>query len=196
MTYPGPVPAHRPRSATATRAAILAAARRRFAEAGYDGTTMRGVAADVGVDAAMVNRYFGSKERLFAEAVEFALDMPDLTGVPVGEVVDTLLPRFFAVWEDEPYFLPLLRASATSDAAAAKMREVFTRQVAPTFAPVAVDHPAERAVLWGAQMLGVALSRYVLRNEPLVAMGPEELAAWLKPVLVYYLTAPYPVPPR
>jgi len=65
--------ATRPRNASQTRADILSAARRRFATEGYEGTTLRAVAAEVGVDAALVIRYFGSKEDLFAAAAEFAI---------------------------------------------------------------------------------------------------------------------------
>ena len=52
-----------------TREAILAAARARFGDYGYDGATIRGIAADAGVDAALVHHFFGTKERLFAAAM-------------------------------------------------------------------------------------------------------------------------------
>src|ERR1700761_2340367 len=58
---------HRPRNAAATRAAILASARKAFAMAGYDGVGLREIAAGAGVTAMLVNRYFGSREQLFAE---------------------------------------------------------------------------------------------------------------------------------
>ena len=70
----------RPRDAAQTRADILAAARRRFAAEGFERTTLRAIAADVGVDAALVIRYFGSKQDLFATATEFRIDLPDLAG--------------------------------------------------------------------------------------------------------------------
>src|SRR5207247_458711 len=53
-----------------TREAILAAARARFGDYGYDGATIRGIAADAGVDAALVHHFFGTKERLFAAAMQ------------------------------------------------------------------------------------------------------------------------------
>jgi AcrR family transcriptional regulator len=62
----------RPRNAIQTRADILAAARRRFGAEGYERTTLRAIAADVGVDAALVIHYFGSKQDLFAEAADFS----------------------------------------------------------------------------------------------------------------------------
>src|SRR5262245_3671737 len=67
---------HRPRNAAATRAAILNSAIRNFAQAGYDGVGVREIASDAGVTAMMVNRYFGSKEQLFAEAVEVSFTPP------------------------------------------------------------------------------------------------------------------------
>lgn len=184
------MPEPRRRSAPATRAAILDAARARFGADGFDRVTVREIAADVGVDPAMVIRYFGSKDALFTEAAEFDLELPDLTGVAPEDLADALVPRFFAVWEDSAGFLSLLRAATTSKVAADKMLELFTRQVSPALAAAAVDRPAERAALVGTQILGLALSRYVLRVPPLVAMSHDELRAWIAPVLTHYLTGP------
>lgn len=182
----------RRRSATTTRAALLAAARTRFGAEGYEGTTLRALAGDVGVDAAMVARYFGTKERLFAEAAEFELHLPDLTRVAPERFADVLMPHFFAVFEQDGTFLPLLRASVTHERAATAMQDVFARQVAPALAVVAPDHPRERAALVGAQILGLALSRYVLRLPPLVAMSREDATRWIAPVLQHYLRSPSP----
>ncbi len=178
----------RRRSRPATKAAILTAARQRFGAEGYERTTLRLIASDVGVDPAMVIRYFGSKEQLFAASAEFELGLPNLAGVPPERIAEVLMPHFFAVWEQESTFLALLRAAVTSPEAAAKMREVFFRQVAPTLAAVVPDHPAERAALFGSQMLGLAVSRYVLETPPIVGLSHEELVAWLGPVMQYYLT--------
>lgn len=186
------MPRSRRRSAPATRAAILSAARARFAADGYERTTLRAVAGDVGVDAAMVNRYFGSKEALFAEAAEFQLQLPDLTDVAPEDLAGVLLPRFFAVWEDDATFLALMRASATSPRAAAKMREVFASQVAPALAVVAPDHPAERAVMYGSLVLGLAFARYVIANPVMAGMERAEIVAWVDPLLRQALTGPAP----
>ncbi len=91
----------RPRNAAQTRADILSAARRRFATEGFERTTLRAIAADVGVDAALVIRYFGSKQDLFATATEFTIELPDLSGADPDDIADMLLPRYFAVWEDD-----------------------------------------------------------------------------------------------
>ena len=70
--------APRPRNAEATRAAILAAARERFARESYDDVGMRDIAGDVGVDAALVSRYFGSKEELFVTVLDSCENGADL----------------------------------------------------------------------------------------------------------------------
>ena len=71
---------HGGRRSDRTRAAILAAARERFAADGYERATIRAIAADAAIDPAMVMRYFGNKEKLFAAAAEFDLRLPDLSG--------------------------------------------------------------------------------------------------------------------
>jgi AcrR family transcriptional regulator len=184
--------AARTRNAEATRADILAAARLRFGAEGYDRTTLRAVAADVGVDAALVIRYFGSKQDLFAAAAEFTIDLPDLGAVDPAGLAEALLSRFFAVWEDDATFVALLRAAMTSDTAAITMRKVFATQVAPALAAVTPDHPAERAGLLGALVIGLATTRYVLANPAVAELSHDELIRWTAPVIRQLLTGPAP----
>jgi AcrR family transcriptional regulator len=183
----------RTRNAGATRADILAAARRRFGADGFERTTLRAVAADVGVDPALVIRYFGSKQELFAAAADFTLDLPDLRGVDPDGIAAALLPRFFAVWEDDTTFVALLRAAMTSPVAAQAMRQVFAAQVAPALAAVTPDHPGERAGLLGAFVIGLATTRYVLANPAVTQLSHDQLVAWTAPVLRQLLTGPAPV---
>ena len=182
----------RARNATQTRADILAAARLRFGSDGYERTTLRAVAADVGVDPALVIRYFGSKQELFAAAAEFTLDLPDLTAVHPDDVADALLPSFFAVWEDDTTFVALLRAAMTSPTAADTMRRIFATQVAPKLAAVTPDNPAQRAGLMGAFVVGLAATRYVLANPAVADLGHDELIAWARPVIRQLLVGPAP----
>ena len=182
----------RPRNAAQTRADILASARRRFATEGYERTTLRAIAADVGVDAAMVTRYFGSKQDLFAAAADFTIDLPDLTAVRPDDVADALLPSFFAVWEDDTTFVALLRAAMTSPTAADTMRRIFATQVAPKLATITPDNPAQRAGLMGAFVVGLAATRYVLANPAVADLGHDELIAWARPVIRQLLVGPAP----
>src|SRR3954468_1292530 len=94
----------RPRRSDATRAAILAAARGRFAADGYERATIRAIAADASIDPAMVMRYFGNKEKLFAAAADFDLRLPDLSAVPPGEVGRALVRHFLDRWESDDTF--------------------------------------------------------------------------------------------
>jgi AcrR family transcriptional regulator len=181
----------RPRNASQTRADILAAARRRFAAEGYERATLRAVAADVGVDAALVIRYFGSKQDLFAAAADFTIELPDLSNVDPDEVAGILLPRFFAVWEDET-FVALLRAAMTSQIAADALRRVFAEQVAPKLITATPDNPIQRIGLMGAFVIGLATTRYVLVNPPIANLSREELSRWAAPVIRQLLVGPKP----
>jgi AcrR family transcriptional regulator len=181
----------RPRRSDTTRAAILAAARERFAADGYDRATIRGIAAAARIDPSMVMRYFGSKEGLFAAAAEFELGLADLAGMAREDVGARAAAYFLERWEDDDSLQALLRVGATNEAAAARLRAIFADQLAPVVARVArpgVD-VATRAGLVASQVLGVALTRYVLRLPPVATMGRDELVAWIGPTLQRYFTA-------
>ena len=180
----------RVRSAARTRADILAAARDQFARDGYDRTTTRSVASAVGVDAALVNRYFGSKAELFAEAARLEVNFPDLTGLAPEEVVRALVDCFFDLYDGTGGMLTLVRCAATNAVAADRLRAVLVEKAAPALARVAVDRPAQRAALVGAQFSGFAFSRYVLRVPSVVGMSRDDVRHWLGPVLLYLLTDP------
>jgi AcrR family transcriptional regulator len=152
---------------------------------------LRAVAADVGVDAALVIRYFGTKQDLFAAAAEFAIELPDLSNVDPDEVAGILLPRFFAVWEDET-FVALLRAAMTSQIAADALRRVFAEQVAPKLITATPDNPTQRIGVMGAFVIGLATTRYVLVNPPIANLGRDELSRWAAPVIRQLLVGPAP----
>lgn len=181
-----------PRRSDATRAAILAAARERFAGDGYERATIRAIARDAGIDPAMVMRYYGSKDRLFAAAAEFDLRLPDLTKVPRRQVGATVVRHFLARWEADETLTALLRAGMTNPAAADRLREIFATQIQPAVAALCPD-PAQaptRAGLLASQILGVAVTRYLLRLPPVAALPAEEVVRWLAPTVQRYLVGP------
>lgn len=184
----------KPRRSDTTRAAILNAARERFAADGYERATIRAIAADASIDPAMVMRYFGNKEKLFAAAAEFDLRLPALQGFAADEAGAAMARHFVARWEGDETLLALLRASVTNPVAAERMRELFTAQVVPVAAALSPDpaQAAMRAGLVATQSLGLALTRYVLGLPPVVAMDTEAIVAWLGPTLQRYLTDPEP----
>ncbi|MFF0719243.1 TetR family transcriptional regulator [Micromonospora sp. NPDC003816] len=184
----------RPRNADATRAAILRAARERFAADGYDRATIRAIAADARIDPSMVMRYYGSKEGLFAAAAEFDLRLPDLSGTPADRLGETLVGYFFTRWEGDTTLPALLRTASTNPSGAERVRDIFATQLGTAVARVVVD-PAEaphRAGLVASQLLGVALTRYVLHLPPMVDLSPPDLVAWLAPTIQRYLRDPTP----
>jgi AcrR family transcriptional regulator len=178
----------RPRRSEATKEAILAAARERFAQDGYDRATIRAIAADADIDPAMVMRYFGNKEKLFAAAAEFDLRLPELADLPADEIGTRLARHVLDRWDGDETLMALLRAAVTNPAAAERMREIFAAQLGPAVVAVAPGDVAARAGLVATQVLGLALTRYVLRLPPVVAMDRDALASWLGPVLQHYLT--------
>ena len=178
-----------------TRAAILAAARHRFAADGFERTTIRAIAADADIDASMVMRYYGSKDGLFAAAADLDLHLPDLTTVPREQLGETLARHWVELWEgdlSDELLIVLLRSAVTNERAAEQLRTVFGTQVAKTLAAV-VDDPAEapiRAGLVSTQMLGLALCRHILRLPPVVALDVETLIASVAETVQRYLTGP------
>jgi AcrR family transcriptional regulator len=178
-----------------TRAAILTAARRRFASDGYDRATIRAIAADAGIDPSMVMRYYGSKDGLFAAATDIDLRLPDLTSVPRERAGETLARHFVERWEGglaDEVLIILFRSALTNETAAGRLHTVFGSQVAGALAPTVTD-PAElptRAGLVSTQLLGVALCRYILRLPPVVALDVDTLVASLAPTIQRYLTEP------
>jgi AcrR family transcriptional regulator len=177
-----------------TRAAILAAARERFAADGYERATIRAIAADARIDPAMVMRYFGSKDRLFAAAAEFDLRLPDVTAIPRNKLGTTLVGHFLDRWEGDEALTALLRAAVTNEAAAERMRTIFASQVGPAALRLGHTHAEARtrAGLVATQMLGLGLCRYVLRLPPVAAMSRAEVVGWLGPTIQRYVVAPEP----
>src|SRR5437773_2847467 len=172
-----------------TKAAILAAARKHFAASGYERATIRIIAADAGIDPAMVMRYFGNKEKLFAAAAEFDLRLPDLAAGPRGTVGSVLVGHFHDRWESDDTLQALLRAAVSYKVAVARLRAVFATQVMPAVAPLCKDRAtaATRIGLVATQMLGMALCRYVLRLPPVVALDRAAVIEWLGPTIQHYL---------
>lgn len=178
-----------------SRGAILDAARRSFAQSGYDGASIRAIAADAGVDPAVVLHFFGSKDRLFTAAVGWPFDPALITAQlatdgPVG-LASRLARVFLGYWEDPRTGAPLLallRSAMTHEPSATLLREFVVREM---FAPIAglVGGPDAwlRLELAAAHLVGVAVLRYALALEPLASASVDELVRELTPSLATYL---------
>jgi AcrR family transcriptional regulator len=181
-----------------TRDAILRAARTQFGELGYDRTTIRSIAAQAGVDPALVLHFFGSKQRLFLEVVELpfdpAADLPALLAGDRRKVGERLARLFLAALDDEDArsrWTSMLRAAATEPAAAEMLRELLTKRVfVPLAETLGVEDARLRATLVGSQIVGVVMARHIVRVEPLASLPSDELAQAIAPTLQRYLTGP------
>ncbi|GCD35864.1 TetR family transcriptional regulator [Streptomyces chrestomyceticus JCM 4735] len=181
------------------RERILAAARAEFAARGYEKTSVRGIAKAAAVDPALVHHYYGTKEQVFAAAVEMsfapALNAPEAVLEGGLDGVGERLTRFvFGVWENpvtrEP-LLAIVRSALTNDVAAAVFRKLVARQLLRRIAgELAVPDADLRAELAAAQLVGTALLRYVIKLEPLASADPEQIVARVAPVVQQHLTGP------
>jgi AcrR family transcriptional regulator len=184
-----------------TREAILSASRAQFAQHGYDGTTIRAIARAAGVDPALVHHYYGGKEKLFAAAMQLPFIPSEVItaaltqGAPSDSLGTHMVRTALSVWESAQVrdaFQTMLRSALTSEHAAATLREFITEAILGPVASAADGGVAERtpfrASLVATQMLGLALSRYVLRFEPVAAASVAELAVAVGPTIDRYLT--------
>jgi AcrR family transcriptional regulator len=179
------------RSSERTKAAIMAAARERFGASGFQAATIRAIAADAGVDPAMVMRYYGSKDKLFAAAADFDLRFPELSEGDRTQVGRAVVRHFLERWEGDEALVILLRSSATNGEAAQRMQEIFGSQLEPLVATlVPAGESGMRAGLIATQILGMALCRFVLRLPPVVAMSRDQIVDWLGPTIQRYLGVP------
>jgi AcrR family transcriptional regulator len=180
----------RPRNSEVTKAAILAAAREQFAGGGYGGATIRGIAAAAGIDPALVMRYYGNKDQLFAAAAEFDLRFPDFADVPRSDVGGAMVDHFLDRWEGDDALMALLRTAVTHEGAAERMQAIFAKQVAPVVMRLRGGSRAAAAASAGliaSQMLGLALTRYVLRLPPVLALKRADIVRRVGPTLQAYL---------
>lgn len=185
-----------------TREAILDAARRAFAEHGYQHATIRMVADLAGVDPALVHHYFRFKQDLFIAAVQLPVNPveqltavlaqdPDLAGERMVEV-------FLSIWDhaaDRSPLLALVRSAVGDERAAAMLREFITEEVLGQIAHRLGGPDARlRATLIGSQIIGLAMARYIVRVEPLASVPPAQLVAAIGPTLQRYLTGDIAAP--
>ncbi len=179
------------RKSDRTRQAILVAARAHFAERGYDRSSIRAIAATASIDPALVIRYFTSKEQLFAAAVDIDLRLPQLASVAKERRGRVLTEHFIARWEGElndDVLTLLLRSAVTNEQAAERLRDVFREQVVGTLREVVPpEELSRRAALIASQMLGLALTRYLLRVPGLAERPAQEVVNDIAPTIQRYM---------
>ena len=181
-----------------TRGQILDAARKSFADKGFGGTTIRAVAAEAGVDPALVHHYFGSKDDLFLAALEIPVDprrlVPAVFEAGVAGAWERLLRLFLSVWDDPHTRLPLLallRASLSEEGPESLLQQGILRMVLTPLRAALPSAEADRRVqLVLSQLVGLVVTRYLLAVEPLASMPAEEVVAAVAQTLQRYLDGP------
>lgn len=178
-----------------TRTALVEAARAVFAETGYDGATVRAIATRAGVDAAMVNHWFGSKEGLFAQAVlELPFDPVELQKAlrqgPDDELGERIVRTFITRWDSAGggQFVALIRSITGHEQAGHVLRDFFQRFFSALITSIDSDRIPLRMNLCATQMVGLGMVRYVAKFEPVTTEDVEVLVRAIAPTLQRYLT--------
>ncbi|MEV0272933.1 TetR family transcriptional regulator [Hamadaea sp. NPDC050747] len=184
-----------------TREAILASARQAFAERGFDGATVRQIAAGAEVDPALVHHYFGSKEQLFLDTMKVPIDprtiIDGIAGNGVEHAGATLIRMFVKVWDSPAGSVgaALIRSGMSNELGARMLREFLVTQILRRVIKQLGLDPAEaptRAALVATQLAGLAMMRYIIKLEPIASASVEELVAMIGPTIQRYITGPLP----
>jgi AcrR family transcriptional regulator len=179
-----------------TRAAILAVARERFGERGYDATSLRAIATEAGVDPALVIHYFGSKESLFVAATGMAADLLDVfegfAGLSATDRVQALVRGYLNLVDSDSsrnQIIALVRSAVSNEKAATMLREFMTAQLLPLIADLTDEPDARlRASLIAAQLIGMAMLRHVVKVGPVAGATPDEIVSLITPAIESYIS--------
>ncbi|TDC03187.1 TetR/AcrR family transcriptional regulator [Nonomuraea longispora] len=190
------------RSGSVNRQRILEVAAERFAADGFQRSTIKAIAADAGVDTAMIHYFFGSKQGLY----DAILNRHETIRDPVAELLadglehfgERLVRRFLQVNENnEPgdRVAALVRMAVVDPEPAALLRDFIETEFTPSLARhLDLPDARVRAGLISAQLVGVAVTRHQLRIEPLTSASPETIVALVAPIIQRLLTDPLPIP--
>ena len=179
----------RPRNAAATRVAILASARRAFAQSGYEGAGVREIARGAGVTAMLVNRYFGSKEQLFAEVIAQAMTTPiilsaeNLASVTPGrDFAAALVSITETAATPLDGFLIMLRSASSTRAAEIGREQIEKHYQKVLSNALRGDLAAQRAAIVLSLVAGFQVMRQMVALSALSKSKPEALVKILAPL--------------
>jgi len=179
---------------TQTRDDILAAARSQFGQRGYNAATIRGIAAEAGVNPALVHHFFGTKEQVFVAALNLPMTPSAIADTilqgprdRIGERVVRLFVRLWSTPESAQPFLALVRSVASNEQIASLMRQFLEHTVVGPVS-AALDLPPLRITGAASQGIGLAMARYVIKVEPLASATEDEVVDLVAPVMQHYFT--------
>ena len=185
------------RTGQQSRQRIIDAARERFMRDGYERPTVRAIAADAGVDVAMVYYFFDNKEGLFSASALTGPEHPlhQLAGLfdeGPDDVGPRLVRRFLEHWDNGGAFEPFMavwRSAAIQPQARQVLHDALAGPVAKRVAAEFGVTDAElRVELVASHLAGLAFARYQLKLEPIASTAIEDMVAWMGPTLQRYLT--------
>ena len=190
----------RPPGASDTRERILEHARELFARNGFDKTSIRAIATAAGVDGALVHHYYGTKQQLFAAAIQIPIDPMQVIGplreTPVEDIGSVLPALLLPLWDSEigKGFIATLRSilgGADVSLVRSFLQEIITVEIGAR-----VDSPpgtgSYRVQFVASQLVGVVVARYILELEPFASLPPDVVAKTIAPNLQRYLTGDLP----
>jgi len=183
----------RPRNAAATRDAILRSALAAFSRYGYDGVGVREIAQMAGVTGVLVNRYFGSKEELFAATVEIICADHRIFEGDSTTLTTRLTAKVLSKTEPIDALLLILR-SAPNPRAAEILRENIARHIErPLKASLPGPNASERAAMILALVVGFQLFRKVIGSKALVHASRASLSRHLMAMIQQLIDGPQAV---
>lgn len=196
-----PAPARRGRRRSAVgseataRADIVSAARREFAEGGYDTTSMRAVARRAGVDPALVHHYFADKAGLFAATMDIPLRpdqiVADILHGPRAEIGEGIVRAIVTQFDNRAVretVIALVRTALGHEFAARLLRQFLLREVLQKVTvELELDDGELRASFAASQIVGLIVARYGIRISPLAEAGRDAVVARVGPVVQWYL---------
>jgi len=182
MTADPPPPGSRAQQRSRTEARILDAATRSFFDVGYERTTIRAVAAAAEVDAGLVMHYFGSKQALFQRVVD-AAPLPEIDAAP-GQAAEHILAGLAERLANEPVAsLTILRSMLTNPEAADAVGTAAVRYQAQIAQAIPAEDADLRAAIISAVVLGITVSRHLLKTDALAEADPEQVVGLLRPAI-------------
>ena len=177
------------------RADLLQAARHQFSKVGYERATVRAIAQDAGVDAALVYRFFGSKQGMLQAALQLPVDpdsILDALHEHPGDEGRTLVRRVLQMWSTpavREQITALLRTAVSHEDARLALRAMLTEQLIRRIEDHLGTPDAQlRAALVATQMAGLAMTRFVIGIDPITNATDDQLVQAIGPSIQRYLT--------
>ena len=184
-----PPPSSRAEQRRRTEARILDAATQAFFAAGYERTTIRAVASAAGVDAGLVMHYFGSKQELFRRVID-AAPVPEVNAAP-GQAAEQILATLADRLANEPVAsLSVLRSMLTNPEAASAMSEAMARYRTQIVRAIPAGDASLRAAIISAIILGVTVSRHLIKSDELATADPAHVIRLLRPGMISLAAQP------